>query len=79
MNDRSSSAFCCALRKGREMNSFRVRNVNGMVGEGVKFERIRRITGYLSGSTSRWNEGKSAELRDRVIHKISRSKRNDAV
>ena len=38
------------------------------VGEGVKFERIRRITGYLVGTTNRWNNGKKAELRDRVKH-----------
>ena len=39
-----------------------------MVGEGVKFERIRRITGYLTGTLSRWNNAKRAEERDRVKH-----------
>ena len=34
----------------------------------VDFERIRRITGYLVGTTNRWNNGKKAELRDRVQH-----------
>ena len=34
----------------------------------VPFERIRRITGYLVGSTDRWNHGKQAELKDRVAH-----------
>ena len=34
----------------------------------VPFERIRRITGYLVGSTDRWNQGKRAELADRVTH-----------
>jgi anaerobic ribonucleoside-triphosphate reductase len=34
----------------------------------VQFERIRRITGYLVGSTSKWNNGKLAELKDRVTH-----------
>ena len=38
------------------------------VGEGVGFERIRRITGYLVGTTSRWNNAKLAELKDRVTH-----------
>ena len=38
------------------------------VGEGVKFERIRRITGYLVGTIDRWNNGKTAEERDRVKH-----------
>ncbi|MCH5213591.1 MAG: anaerobic ribonucleoside triphosphate reductase [Muribaculaceae bacterium] len=33
-----------------------------------KFETIQRITGYLVGTTDRWNSGKLAELRDRVIH-----------
>ena len=38
------------------------------VGEGVGFERIRRITGYLVGTTDRFNNGKRAEERDRVKH-----------
>ena len=39
-----------------------------MVGEGVHFERIRRITGYLLGTMNRWNNAKRAEERDRVKH-----------
>lgn len=38
------------------------------VGEGVGFSRIRRITGYLVGDTSRFNNAKRAELNDRVAH-----------
>lgn len=38
------------------------------VGEGVGFERIRRITGYLVGTIDRFNNGKRAEERDRVKH-----------
>ena len=38
------------------------------IGEGVKFERIRRITGYLVGTLDRWNNGKTAEEKDRVKH-----------
>lgn len=38
------------------------------LGEGVKFERIRRITGYLVGTLDRWNDAKKAEERDRVKH-----------
>lgn len=38
------------------------------VGQGVKFERIRRITGYLVGTTDRFNNGKRAEEHDRVKH-----------
>lgn len=36
--------------------------------EQVPFERIRRITGYLVGTTSKWNDAKQAELKDRVTH-----------
>ena len=39
-----------------------------MVGEGVGFERIRRITGYLVGTLDRFNNAKRAEERDRVRH-----------
>lgn len=35
----------------------------------VPFERIRRITGYLVGSTNRWNNAKRSEEKDRVKHK----------
>jgi hypothetical protein len=42
-----------------------------MVGEGVGFERIRRITGYLVGTLDRFNDGKRAEEHDRVKHDVS--------
>jgi anaerobic ribonucleoside-triphosphate reductase len=35
-----------------------------------KFERIRRITGYLVGTLDRFNNGKRAEERDRVKHSL---------
>ncbi len=35
---------------------------------GLKFERIRRITGYLVGTTERWNNAKRAEESERVKH-----------
>ena len=38
------------------------------VGKGVKFERIRRITGYLVGTLDRFNNAKKAEVQDRVKH-----------
>lgn len=38
------------------------------LGKGVKFERIRRITGYLVGTMEKWNDAKKAEERDRVKH-----------
>ncbi len=41
-----------------------------LVGEGVKFERIRRITGYLVGTVDRFNDGKKAEEADRVKHSM---------
>ena len=33
-----------------------------------KFERIRRITGYLVGTIDRWNDAKKAEESQRVKH-----------
>lgn len=57
---------------------------NGIIGEccpkcgrkegenGVAFERIRRITGYLVGTLDRFNNAKRAEERDRVKHGISK-------
>lgn len=42
------------------------------LGEGVSFERIRRITGYLVGTMEKWNNAKRAEERDRVKHNLGR-------
>jgi anaerobic ribonucleoside-triphosphate reductase len=39
-----------------------------MIGKGVKFDRIRRITGYLVGTLDRFNNAKRAEEKDRVKH-----------
>ncbi|MDF9825314.1 anaerobic ribonucleoside-triphosphate reductase [Breznakia sp. PF5-3] len=36
----------------------------------VKFDRIRRITGYLVGTLDRFNNGKAAEERDRLKHNV---------
>ncbi|MBR5639003.1 MAG: anaerobic ribonucleoside triphosphate reductase [Muribaculaceae bacterium] len=36
---------------------------------GTNIDKLQRITGYLVGTTDRWNSGKLAELRDRVVHK----------
>lgn len=38
---------------------------------GDKFERLRRITGYLVGTLDRWNDGKKAEEKARVKHSIN--------
>lgn len=46
-----------------------VRNEN--LGQGVCFERIRRITGYLVGTMDKWNDAKRAEERDRVKHSLN--------
>ena len=45
--------------------------VDGQVGENVKFDRIRRITGYLVGTTDRFNNAKRSEEKDRVKHTMS--------
>lgn len=45
--------------------------MNFNMGEGVKFERIRRITGYLVGTMDKWNDAKQAEERDRVKHMVT--------
>ena len=42
------------------------------LGQGVGFERIRRITGYLVGTMDKWNDAKRAEERDRVKHGLSK-------
>ncbi len=58
------------------MNTIKVKDdANGMVGEGVKFERIRRVTGYLSGDLSRFNNAKRSEVEQRVKHGLSHTYR----
>ena len=54
------------------MNNSSVKNINGKVGEGVGFERIRRITGYLVGTLDRFNNAKRSEVEDRVKHGVGR-------
>ena len=46
-------------------------NIEAKYGKDVKFERIRRITGYLVGTVDRFNNAKRAEVRDRVKHSLS--------
>lgn len=55
------------------MNVNQVTVVDGVevIGEGMGFERIRRITGYLVGTLDRFNNGKRAEEADRVKHGMS--------
>lgn len=60
------------------MNISKVKNVDGKVGEGVKFERIRRITGYLVGTLDRFGNAKRSEVEQRVKHGLgSKSKSDD--
>jgi len=56
------------MRKGAIKMAERLVVKDHMVGEGVGFERIRRITGYLVGTMDRWNNAKLAEEKDRVKH-----------
>lgn len=46
-------------------------NQRKRLGEGVAFERIRRITGYLVGTMEKWNNAKRAEEHDRVKHSLA--------
>lgn len=46
-----------------------------IIGQGVKFERTRRITGYLVGTLDRFNNAKRCEERDRVKHGVDRCKK----
>ncbi len=39
----------------------------------IRFERIRRITGYLVGTLERFNDAKKAEVRDRVKHSFAKN------
>ncbi len=52
-----------------------MKNGTQFVGEGVGFERIRRITGYLVGTMDKWNNAKRAEERDRVKHGVEAARR----
>ena len=36
-----------------------------------KFERLRRITGHLVGTSDRWNDAKKAEEKARVKHSVN--------
>ena len=38
------------------------------IGEGIGFQRLRRITGYITGDINTWNNAKKKELGDRVKH-----------
>jgi len=40
------------------------------LGDGIRFDRIRRVTGYLNPDARQWNDGKQAELEMRVKHRL---------
>ena len=46
----------------------KIKEQSGIVGQGVTFERTRRITGYLVGTLDRFNNAKRQEEKDRVKH-----------
>lgn len=48
--------------------------IKGYSDSGVPFDRIRRITGYLVGTTDRWNNAKRSEEKDRVKHMVGGAK-----
>lgn len=48
--------------------------VENVLGEGIKFQRTRRITGYLVGTLDRFNNAKLSEVNDRVKHSTSAKK-----
>ena len=55
----------------KEDYTMTVKSKNEKLGQGVSFERIRRITGYLVGTMDKWNDAKRAEERDRVKHGLN--------
>lgn len=62
------SSFEKVIAEQERMLAAKAGDKNGMVGAGVKFERTRRITGYLVGTLDRFNNAKRCEERDRVKH-----------
>lgn len=61
-------------KQGEDITSLEVKLLNDdevtihWLRKNEKFERIRRITGYLVGTIDRWNDAKRAEERERVKH-----------
>ena len=52
-------------------------NNKELVGTGVKFERIRRITGYLVGTLDRFNDAKRAEVAERIPHSLGQFEKGE--
>ena len=74
MEDR---CVCCGeiIPEGRQVcHTCENEKTSRKMGKGIKFERIRRITGYLVGTMDKWNNAKKAEERDRVKHVESKGR-----
>ena len=52
---------------------------NRQIGQGVPFDRLRRITGYLVGTVDRWNDAKKAELNDRIKHTVRKESTDEEI
>ena len=61
-----------ATKQGETAAAQYFNEYSGYFDEG-KFERLRRITGYLVGTLDRWNDAKKAEEHDRVKHSVNSS------
>ena len=80
LNQTEINAYIDHIQKqnpGRELDSLKIEVDGDFVNltytlVAIPFERIRRITGYLVGTTDRWNNAKRAEEKDRVKHSLSR-------
>lgn len=59
-----------AIQNQEESINNSLQDASPGVGEGVKFERTRRITGYLVGTLDRFNNAKRAEEKARVKHGV---------
>ena len=76
LDDREIENYIAYLEKGgRKLASLNIKVDGDYVDLDYKFhtqpfERIRRITGYLVGDMRHWNNGKTAEERDRVKHSV---------
>lgn len=56
------------LKKPENKKSYLAEHLENLDCE--KFERLRRITGYLVGSLERWNDSKLEELKNRTKHLV---------
>ena len=62
------SSYAESVEAQNRMIAAKAKEAGATIGAGVKFERTRRITGYLVGTLERFNNAKRAEEKDRVKH-----------